>query len=183
MNETTAFSKLRKSSISAIVKNSSVKMDALIQRSHLPEPFRKKKIVFTVTAVLLVFIFFAFFNPSAGKSNVPVYSVKKGKFLVSVTESGELRAKNSISISTPRVRGNIKIVYLVPEGTRVNAGDTVIRFDPTEALNTLKDAESKLEIAVSEKDKLLANQKSGMTRMESDLKSAELSFELSRLKS
>jgi HlyD family secretion protein len=180
MNETTVLARIKNSS-SSVVKKSSVRIDALIERSRLPKSLRKKRIVLGSLGIIAVVLFLSFFSFSSAETNIPTYSVKRGNFLVSVTESGELRAKNSISITTPRVRGNIKIVYLVPEGSRVNAGDTVVRFDPTEAINTLKDAESKLEIAISEKDKLLANQKSGMTRMESDLKSAELSFELSRL--
>jgi RND family efflux transporter MFP subunit len=107
--------------------------------------------------------------------------VKKDNFLVSITVSGEIRAKNSISIVTPRVKGSIKLVYLVPEGTYVNAGDTVVKFDPTEAIGNLKDAEAKLEIALSDKAKLIADQRSQLTTSESQLKEAELSFELSKL--
>jgi HlyD family secretion protein len=181
MNENIDSSTLRRSILNTAVKKSSLTIDRFIEKSPLPKPLRNKKVVFTLVTILLIILVLTFFNFSATETNIPTYTVKIGNFLVSVTESGELRAKKSISISAPRMRGNIKIVYLVPEGTRVNAGDTVIRFDPTEALSNLKDSESKLEIAISERDKLLANQKSGMTRMESDLKSAELSFELSRL--
>ena len=45
----------------------------------------------------------------------------------------------------------------------------------------MRDAESKLEMALSEKAKVVANQKSTITRTESDLKSAELTYELSKL--
>jgi HlyD family secretion protein len=181
MSEQTGISFFNRTALSAAVKKSSLQIDKFLNRLKIPVYLKNKKILFSVLIVVLLVVLYSIFSFSAVESNIPTYTVKRGNFLVSVTESGELRAKNSISVSTPRVRGNIKIVYLVPEGTRVNAGDTVVRFDPTEALNTLKDAESKLEIALSEKEKLMANQKSGMTRMESDLKSAELSFELSRL--
>jgi HlyD family secretion protein len=181
MRDETGISYLNRNSISAAVKKSSLQIDRILDKSRLPQSFRKKKFIFSILIILLIILLYYTFSTSSVETNIPLYTVKKSNFLVSVTESGELRAKNSISISTPRVRGNIKIVYLVPEGARVNAGDTVVRFDPTEALNTLKEAESKLEIAISDKEKLVANQKSGMTRMESDLKSAELSFELSRL--
>jgi HlyD family secretion protein len=91
------------------------------------------------------------------------------------------KAKNSISITAPRVRSSLKIVELVPEGNYVKPGEIIARFDPTEALVKLKDAEAQLEIARSNRAKLVANHQSDMAQMESDLKSAELSFELSKL--
>lgn len=152
-----------------------------IEASKLPAKLKKPNIILVGLTVILAFIIYAFIPSASAGNSIPVYKVKRDKFLVTITESGEIRAKNSITISAPRVRGNLKVVFLVPEGTYIKAGDTVVKFDPTEALNSLKEAESKLEIAISDKEKLLANQKSNMTRAESDLKSAELAFELSKL--
>lgn len=145
-------------------------------------PFFKRKIVAFSLPIVLILILFLLFNPfSSTVSNIPIYKVKKDNFLVSITESGELRAKSSIAVIAPRIRGNLKIVYLIQEGTYVKADDEVVKFDPTEALNNLREAESRLEIALSDKEKMLASHKSTITRMESDLKSSELSYELSKL--
>ncbi len=143
---------------------------------------KNKKLTYSLLVVAILIAVLIFTSLKTAETNIPIFTVKKDKFLVSITESGELRAKNSISISTPRIRGSLKIVYLEPEGNYVKAGDVVVKFDPTEAINNLKEAESKLEISLSEKEKLVANQKSQTTRLESDLKSAELTFELSKLK-
>ncbi len=159
------------------------KLDEKIARLNLPIPSRlKNSKLITGSLVLFIIVIIILMNSfSSSASNVPTFKVKKDNFLVSITESGEIRAKNATSIVTPRVRGNIKIVYLVPEGTYVHAGDTVVKFDPTEAFTALKDAEAKLEIAQSDKAKLMADQKSQLTSLESALKEAELSFELSKL--
>ncbi|MBV6511204.1 MAG: hypothetical protein FMNOHCHN_00683 [Ignavibacteriaceae bacterium] len=117
-------------------------------------------VLLTGLILLVVYIIFPGVDPS-----VPLYKVKKDKFLVTITESGELIAKNAVSVSSPRVRGNLKIVYLIPEGSYVQPGDTIVQFDPTEALNNLREAESRLEVAISNKDKLVANQLSQMTRL------------------
>lgn len=152
-----------------------------INKLNIP-PFFKTKISAILFPVILILVLFLILNPfSGGTTNIPTYKVKKDKFLVSITESGELRAKSSIAVIAPRIRGNLKIVYLVPEGTYVKAGDEVVKFDPTEALNNLREAESRLEVALSDKEKMVASHTSAMTRMESDLKSAELSYELSKL--
>lgn len=145
-------------------------------------PFFKKKSILAGSAILLVIIILIIINSFGSEDlNVPTYTAKKGNFLVSITESGELRAKNSVSITAPRIRSTLKLVYLVPEGTYVKANDVVVKFDPTEALNNLKEAESKLELAISDREKLNAQHRSTEAQMESDLKSAELTYELSRL--
>ncbi len=135
----------------------------------------------SIAIILFVFAMFFLFKETATNLNIPTYTVQKDLFLVSITESGEIKAKKSISISAPRVRSSLKIVQLVPEGDYIKSGDIVARFDPTEAVAKFKDAEAQLEISRSNKDKLLANHASQMAQMKSDFKSAELSFELSKL--
>ncbi len=130
---------------------------------------------------VVVIIFILLSQGSTLNADIPTYTIKKDVFLLSILESGEIKAKNSISITAPRVRSSLKIVELVPEGNYVKPGEIVARFDPTEALSRLRDAEAQVEIKRSNKDKLLANHQSQMAQMKSDLKSAELSFELSKL--
>lgn len=164
------------------IKEKTSQFDTKIKNSNLP-PFlknRKMQIGIIVAIFIIAIWLLTGLIPSAAV-NVPTYTVKKDNFLVSITESGEIRAKNAVSVSAPRVRGNLKITYMVPEGTYVTAGDVVVRFDPAEALTQLDDAVSRLEVAISDREKLLATQKSIITRMESDLKSSELSYELSKL--
>jgi HlyD family secretion protein len=141
---------------------------------------RNRIIIISAAAILILIALFSF-GSSSVSSNIPTFTVKKDNFLVSLTESGEISAKNSISIAAPRVRGGLKIIHLVPEGTYIKKGDVVAKFDPTDAMTKLREAEAQLEIAMSNKDKLLANQKSEIAKMESDLKSSELGFELSQL--
>ena len=180
MNEKTVPTELQRSSFIETIRKSSRMVDDKIKTLNIPPLFKNKKVLFGIGAGLILLIFF-WLKPTAHVSNIPTFKVKKDKFLITVSESGELRAKNSVSVSAPRIRGNLKIVYLVPEGTYVKTGEAVVKFDPTEALTNLKDAEAKLEIALSEREKVVANHKAEMTRLESDLKSAGLSYELSKL--
>ncbi len=143
----------------------------------------KKNRYLTLTGIVVFILIFIFIIGESGTAveNIPTYKLKRDNFLITITESGEMSAKNSISISAPQVRGGLKIIYLVPEGSYIKPGDLVAKFDPTEAIIKLKDAEAQLEIALSNRDKLVANQKAEMAKTESDLKSAELSYELSKL--
>jgi RND family efflux transporter MFP subunit len=61
-------------------------------------------------------------------------TVKQGEFRVTVTTTGELRAKNSVQIQGPSnaqqaQQFQMKISSLVPEGTVVKAGDVVAELD------------------------------------------------------
>ena len=75
-----------------------------------------------VTGTLLVagvlLSVFSLFGTSLDQS-VPTYQVQRGDFRVSLTESGEIRAVQDDKILSPRVRGQLKIVHLWPEGERV----------------------------------------------------------------
>ena len=157
-------------------------LDAKIDRLKIPKQIKNKYVLGGILLVLIIAAALFTTTLSESGTDIPLYKVQRDNFLVTITESGELRAKNSLSILAPRIRGNIKIVSLIPEGTYVKPGDVVCSFDPSEAIATFKDAEAKLEIANSDKDKLVANQMAAMAQMESQLKSAELSFELSKLK-
>lgn len=163
------------------VENYSRIFDEKIDNLHLPPLFKKKWFSVSLLLIVMLLIYFSLREIEGTVEGIPTFKVSTGDFVVSVTESGEIRAKNSVSISAPRIRGNLKIIYLIPEGTYVKPGDVVARFDPTEAQTKLKEAEAEQEISLSKKEKLLANHKSAMAQMESQLKSAELSFELSKL--
>ena len=145
-----------------------------------PKILRGNYSLLVITVLVVVSILF-FFSEGTVSSNIPTYSVKRDLFLVSITESGEIKAKKSISITAPRIRGALKIVELVPEGDYIKSGDVVAKFDPTEAIARLTEAESELEKTLSNKDKLMANHASKTAQLRSDLKSSELSFELSKL--
>jgi hypothetical protein len=69
---------------------------------------------------------------------------------MTVTATGELKAKNSVEISGPTAMREVqvyqvKLSNLVPEGTVVKKGDYVASLDKTELMNKLKDAEAELQ--------------------------------------
>lgn len=181
MPQQTAENQMKRSSFTDSLKEYSSKIDSLIHNSRLPKFLKNKFILGAIIILIIILIISSLTSSSVDLTNIPTYNVKRGKFLVSITESGELRAKKSITVSAPRIRGNLKIVDMVPEGTIVKPGDVIVKFDPSEALTKLDEAKSQLEIAESDKKKLLANHKSATAQMESQLKSAELSYELSKL--
>ena len=77
--------------------------------------------------------------------------MNSGEFVISVTTTGELDAKNSTEINGPRnlqsveIWGEIKIDNIVEEGTIVDSGDYIASLDKTVVLNKLKDVDANLD--------------------------------------
>ncbi len=163
------------------LKQSFNKIDNLLVNSKLPGFLKNKYILLSILALLFVIFIGSLGSTNPTNGEIPTYKVKKDNFVISLSESGEIRAKKSYPIITPRVRREMKITYLIPEGTIVEPGDTILRFDQTETLKTLKDAKEELELKISEKEKLLAEQKSKTAQDEATLEEAELSLKLSKL--
>lgn len=118
------------------------------------------------------------------KRSVQTYRVKKSEFHINVVESGEVQAKKSINISSPAMSwrfGALKITKIIDDGTEILVGDTVILFDPSEVQKAIIDANSELEIAKAELNKLKAEQESKIQELEADLKVADISHEISQI--
>ncbi len=142
----------------------------------------KNKFVLAGLIIFAVILFILIKNISHSPSKIPVYAVKKSNLEISVKNSGELRAKNISTVMAPLRGGKLKIIYLIPEGTYVDAGTVVVKFDPSDAILVLKTAESELASAISDKKELEAKQKFEKAQLTSQLKGAELSYELSKLR-
>jgi RND family efflux transporter MFP subunit len=79
-------------------------------------------------------------------TEIPTAPVTRGEFIISQSANGSVDAKRAYVISTPRARG-LQITWLAPEGSMVNAGDPVVKFDATQQLADLAENESSLKIA------------------------------------
>jgi HlyD family secretion protein len=83
------------------------------------------------------------FGGLADHSDVPTYEVQRGEFIRKVYADGNLEAAQATILSPPpSVRGPMRIAWLAPDGSRVLAGDVVIRFDPTDLEDKLQDNRS-----------------------------------------
>jgi multidrug efflux pump subunit AcrA (membrane-fusion protein) len=82
--------------------------------------------------------------------SVPTALVVKEKFVRRITAEGNLKAVNATPITPPPPRGRprpMKIAWMAPDGSRVAAGEVVLRFDPTDFDRQLKDGDADLAAA------------------------------------
>ena len=121
---------------------------------------------------------------SSSRNEVPFYTVKKDKFVVSIIETGELKAIKSIEILAPSISwrfGELKITWLIPDGTEVNQGDTLIQFDETEVHKGIIDARAELEMAKTEYEKLKLEQLARLEELKADFRLAEISYQITQI--
>lgn len=71
---------------------------------------------------------------------IPTYEVVADSFRREVPADGTLKAVQSTPITAPQeVRMALKVAWMVDDGTRVAAGEVVVRFDPSEMSDRLRD--------------------------------------------
>ncbi len=115
----------------------------------------KKKYWIPISAVALLLLSWMLLGGEGEDSVVLTTTPKSGEFVVDVTTTGELRAKNSVEIRGPQggrdVRlFNLTIQRLIPEGTIVEKGDFVAELDRSEITGRLQDAMLELQQAQSQ---------------------------------
>jgi HlyD family secretion protein len=121
------------------------------------------------------------FRPA--EKQLPTARVKRGTLEIKVYSTGELRPTNSMSLMAPPVAGGgaLQIVSLMKTGTRVNKGDVVLEFDPSEQQYKLEQARSEVaeaeqQIAKSRADAAVstAQDKVSLLKARFDVRRAEL---------
>ncbi len=102
--------------------------------------------------VTLLLVVWFFVKPNESETVTLESPVKQGLFVISVTTTGELEAKNSEKIYGPSSSGlreariwELKIDDIIADGSIVDSGDYVASLDRTELTNKLKDKEIEIE--------------------------------------
>jgi multidrug efflux pump subunit AcrA (membrane-fusion protein) len=110
----------------------------------------KKYLYPGIAVVAILIIIYVLSAASGSETEGIVVDVKSGEFVVDITTTGELEAKNSVEIMGPQgTRAyriwNMTIQDIVEEGTLVKKGDYVASIDATELSDKTKDAQLELE--------------------------------------
>jgi RND family efflux transporter MFP subunit len=124
-------------------------------------------------------------DPAAGASAV-VARVKRGEFLVTVTTSGELRARKFVQITVPpNVQEadiyQMKIASIVPEGTVVKVGDLVAELDRSSLAPKMAEVSLALQKAEAVYEQAMLDSTLNLSKAREDIRSMELGLEEKRL--
>jgi HlyD family secretion protein len=123
-------------------------------------------------ALLLALTAVFAFGPFRSRDGVATGTVERGDFERWVSADGALRAASATQVRVPpETPGSLRIAWIAPEGTYLEAGEVAVAFDPTEVENTLADRRADLE---SNDLKLGKQQTEAETRIENLERDAEL---------
>ena len=126
----------------------------------------KKIYIYIVVTIAIILGSYFVVNAIFTKSiDIPTVFAQKGEFLIALNESGTVSATRAVTLSAPRIRG-LQITWLAPEGSTVNEGDVIIKFDATQQMADLAEHESTLKI----KNSALQRAKQEYTIQEKQLK-------------
>jgi len=135
-----------------------------------------KNYLWLAIVIIVVVIIFIVSGVGDSSGKLPTAEVRRGDFVISLSENGRLAAKRSVTVSAPRIRGNLQIIKLAEEGIQVEKGDFLAQFDPSEQETRLREAESELKIARANLEKAKAQYDMDIMQLELELKKATRTY-------
>ena len=113
-------------------------------------------------------------------------SVQRGPFTVSVTPSGELKAREFVQITAPAQAQQagayqMKIASIVPEGTLVQQGDLVAEIDRSTLANRLQEVTLALQKAEAQYEQAMLDSTLTLSTARETIRSMELALEERKL--
>ena len=107
------------------------------------------------------------------------YRVEREPFVHSVEAEGQLRAAKTVSVMVPReVKRSVRVAWLAPDGSQVETGDVIARFDATEFREQLENGESDLQANSLRISKTDSQSDSKLSSIDKDFEVATLELEV-----
>ncbi|HYB95320.1 MAG TPA: efflux RND transporter periplasmic adaptor subunit [Vicinamibacterales bacterium] len=124
----------------------------------LPSLMHSRRTLIAASAVVCATTGFAYWARAGGDDSM-IATVSRGELVARLTSSGTLKPLQSITYRSPVPGRDVEIRDLAPEGSRVNAGDVVVRLDTTDlelelarVRNELRQSQMDLQVAAGEWD-------------------------------
>jgi RND family efflux transporter MFP subunit len=140
-----------------------------------------RRVTLGVAAAALVLIVYGASRSSGDVQGRLTYDVERAPVTIRLSERGELRALDSVTISA---QVDLPIVQLAPEGTAATKGDILVRFDSSKYEVALDESRAAFDVAQADfhraeqeleaqKQKLLAD----IARFEAEARVAEIDLD------
>ncbi len=112
------------------------------------------------------------------EGEVPSATVVRERFVWRVAAEGELRAAEATAVGPPvDVPGPLRIAWLAPDGTLVEAGDVIARFDPAQMQDDLYEGETDRQAVTWRRRKRIAEKQEAVHTQEKDAALARLELD------
>jgi RND family efflux transporter MFP subunit len=139
-----------------------------------------------VAALLLVVIAWTMLPGATSTGDELEATVQQGEFRVTVTTTGELRARHSVQIQGPpnaqqAQQFQMKIASIVPEGSLVKAGDVVAELDRSGLASRLTEVSLALQKAEAQYSQAQLDSTLALSQAREEIRTLEYALEERRL--
>lgn len=148
-------------------------MKALIQRRWLFAP------LFVSLAAIIAFL--GVHSSQAAATQLPTAEVRRGDFVEYLSIRGEIKARQSTTLTAPSSAGDLQILKLAKTGDQVKSGDVVVQFDATTLQRTLEQKRTDLASAEAQIRQQEAQEHMTQEQQLTDSLAAKYSVESARL--
>ncbi|MDZ7291729.1 MAG: efflux RND transporter periplasmic adaptor subunit [candidate division KSB1 bacterium] len=147
-------------------------------RNYLADKRHRKTVMLVAPAAVVVLLAGSSLLVSeTDDTTIPTARVRQDKVTIKITETGELRAQDQVTISAVTDK---QILWLVPEGTWVEEGDTLIKFESEKYILSRGEAESSVMVAKADLVKAQSDLEAMMAKEEAARKTYESLPELAK---
>ena len=147
--------------------------------------FYRNPLVFKGVTMVLIYMSFIILSISCGHGKSEDFTVMKGSFRQSVTETGELEAIKASNIMMPRIAYQygyqFKIIGMAEHGKIVHKGDSIIKLDPSSIFKYLLDGEDKLENELAAAHKQSVQSEENIQGLMALMKNEQAAYDLEKL--
>ena len=117
----------------------------------------------------------------AGMPDLPMADVTSGPYIDVIEIRGEIRPFRSLIVTAPADAGQLTIVRMARDGTRVKAGDVLVEFDPSTPQREMMERMTEVKQALAQVDQVRAQARisreanaTALMKAEYDVQRAEL---------
>ncbi|HXU78222.1 MAG TPA: efflux RND transporter periplasmic adaptor subunit [Methylomirabilota bacterium] len=140
---------------------------------------QRPKLFSALGVVALTPMLFLFTGSTPPAQELSFYEARRGDFLISVVEGGNLEAVNEVSLRS-EVEGVARIIFIVPEGSYVKKDDLLVELDSSSTQDLVNQQQinvEKAQFALVQSQQQLEIQKSVV---ESEIQAAKLRVEFAQ---
>lgn len=141
----------------------------------------QRKLATAATVLIACGVVYGAVRYSRRSPSVPTIEVKRSEFLDSVQFRGECSALKSLSITAPAEAGDLLILKIAADGSKVKRGDMIVEFDKTKTEQDLAQFRSTLKYSTADIDQARAQARiteeqdlTAVSKARFDLESAKL---------
>ena len=141
---------------------------------------RFRLLILSSPVLLLLLVGLFAFPSSADYQILPTTTVARGPLRISLVENGTIRPRQQIVLRNETNR-TVSITKVTPEGTLVQKGDVILKFDDTDMTNQL--VERRIKVQNSESGFIAAGEELKAMRLQtqSDIEAARLAQQFAKL--